>query len=51
VGFSAFFDLFKKPRWRAWAGAEYFREDTSIDFFDTKASSVMFGAIWRHTKK
>jgi len=51
VGFTAFYDLFKKPRWRAWAGVEYFREDTSIDFFNAKASSVMFGAIWRHAKK
>jgi hypothetical protein len=51
VGFTAFYDLFKKPGWRAWAGAEYFREDTSIEFFDAKASSVMFGAIWRHARK
>ena len=51
VGFAAIFYLFNKKRWRAYAGAEYFREDANIDFFDSKVSSVNFGVIWRYRRK
>ena len=51
AGFTVFYDLFKKKRWRAFATAEYFREDTNVDFFDARIRSVSFGAIWRYKRQ
>jgi len=37
-------------RWRVFIGAEYFRENANINFFDTKIASVNAGVIWRYKK-
>jgi len=48
---TAFYDLFKVPRWRAYASADFFREDANIAFFDSKISTLGVGAIWRYGRK
>ena len=48
---AAFYDLFNKKRWRAYAMAEHFKEDANIDFFDSKSSALSIGVLWRHVRK
>ena len=48
---SAFYDLFKKKRLRAYATAEYFKEKANIDFFDSRVSAISIGVFWRHGRK
>jgi hypothetical protein len=45
VAVVAFYDLFKKARWRAYASVDYFREDANIAFFDSKVKVLSIGAI------
>ena len=51
VAIIAFYDLFKKARWRAYASVDYFREDANIAFFDSKVKALGIGAIWRYRRK
>lgn len=51
VAVAAFYDLFKSARWRAYASADYFRENANIAFFDSKVNVLSIGAIWRHGRK
>jgi hypothetical protein len=51
VAVTAFYKLFKKTRWRAFASLDYLREDANIDFFDHRISGGTLGVIWRHARK
>jgi len=48
---TAFYDLFHSKRWRAFASLDVFREDANIAFFESDASMLLIGAIWRHQRK
>jgi hypothetical protein len=51
LGFTAFYDLFKRERWRAVASIDSFREVANVDFFDTKVNTFYLGAVWRHKRR
>jgi len=51
VALTAFYDLFKTKRWRAFASLDFFREDANIAFFESDVSMLLVGAIWRHGRK
>ena len=48
---TAFYDLFNSKRWRAFASVDLFRDHANIAFFDSDASMLLLGAIWRHRRK
>ena len=51
VALTAFYDLFKVKRWRAYASADYFRENANIAFFDSKVRAFSLGVIWRYRRE
>jgi len=41
----------KSKYWNIWASAEFFSEDSNIDFFDSSFGTVMGGLLWRKARK
>ncbi len=41
----------KSKNWNIWASAEFFSEDSNIDFFDTSFGAIMGGLMWRKVRK
>mgnify|MGYP001818942831 CR=1 FL=1 len=45
------FKVTEKSIWSFWGSAEYFQEDSKIDFFDSSVTALMAGIAWKSRTK